>query len=89
MNVNVKGNKNQVPIASGQGNTVTITTNQLPKPESLFSKPIFYILVFVFVYSCLLLLSVADLKEKGKIADATFAEIVLSPLKLLKLVEKK
>lgn len=72
---------------AGNGNTANISTQ--PKPESLFSKPIFYILVFVFIYSCLLLLSVADLKEKGKIVDATFAEIVLSPLKLLKLVEKK
>ncbi len=84
MNVNVKGNGNQVPVASGNGNTATITTNQLPEKESLFSKPIFYILVFVFAYASLLLLSVADLKEKGKIADATFTEIVLHPFSLLK-----
>lgn len=82
MNVNVKGNNNQVPVASGQGNTVTI--NQLPEKESVFTKPIFYIVLFVFFYSCLLLLSVADLKEKGKIADATFTEIVLHPFSLLK-----
>jgi hypothetical protein len=84
MNVNVKGNNNQVPVANGSGSTATATINQLPEKESVFTKPIFYIVLFVFIYACLLLLSVADLKEKGKIADATFTEIVLHPFSLLK-----
>lgn len=57
--------------------------------DSLFQKPLFWLGVAAFLYFSFSTMLAYNLKKDGEIEDVTFAEIVLSPLKLLKLVEKK
>ncbi|MEN9374359.1 MAG: hypothetical protein RIR79_1911 [Pseudomonadota bacterium] len=57
--------------------------------DSLFQKPLFWLGVAAFLYFSFSTMLAYNLKKDGEIEDVTFSEIVLAPLKLLKLVEKK
>jgi hypothetical protein len=84
--INAEENSQVQQFNNSSNNTAKQSQNKSKeeKEDSLFKKPLFYVVLGTIIYFCLVLFAAYDLQQQGKLGNKTFKEIVLSPIQLLK-----
>ncbi|WP_374086178.1 COR domain-containing protein [Methylomicrobium lacus] len=75
--------------ANGNTATQSQTTLEEKQESRLFKSPYFYLGLAAFVYFMMVLWAAYNLQQQGQLGNKTFKEIVLAPIQLLKIDEKK